>query len=136
LPVRAAWIVVPPVMVSTADAYRWVDEHGLTSSPPPVAANELEDWGACARIASNDFEIPVSAHVPMVQAFLAALRVPEFSELLGPDSIVVMSGSGSAILIVAGDRPPIDMGAAQSTAGVTILETETASFVEPVVLTH
>jgi hypothetical protein len=47
-----------------------------------------------------------------------------------------MSGSGSAIAVVSGATRPLYLDSLPSFAGVTVIETETATFVEQVVLTH
>jgi hypothetical protein len=56
--------------------------------------------------------------------------------LLGPSSVVLLTGSGSCVAVVTGEARPPHLQAPAAPGGVTILETETASFVEPVVLTH
>ena len=84
------WIVVavPPVHVSTADAFR-----GITASDRDrpalgdlVASNDLGLW---RRQLANDFEAPVAAQHPEVAAALATLR-----ETAG---YAALSGSGSAV---------------------------------------
>ena len=91
------WIVVavPPVHVSTADAFR-----GITPSDGDrpalgelVASNDLARW---RRQLVNDFEAPVAARHPEVASTLEALR-----ETAG---YAALSGSGSAVFGVFEDE--------------------------------
>jgi 4-diphosphocytidyl-2-C-methyl-D-erythritol kinase len=136
LPVRAAWLLIPDVAVGTADAYRWLDEAGRSNEAPVVGGPGVPNWRAVADLATNDFEPVVAARVPIIGRLLSNLREPAMRELLGEDAIVLMSGSGSTIAVVAGERPDADWTPFPPVPGVDLVETETAAFVEPVVLTH
>jgi 4-diphosphocytidyl-2-C-methyl-D-erythritol kinase len=136
LPASAVWLLVPTGGVATADAYRWFDEEGSPSGPAVIPHAQLGSWSGVAAVAANDFEGVVGQRVPEIGRLLSALRTEELRNLLGPSGTVVMSGSGSTIAVISGQPraphpstfPPLD--------GVTMIETETATFVEPVVLTH
>lgn len=136
LPASAVWLLVPDVAVSTADAYRWVDERPRSSSAVSVGLGELATWTDVARLARNDFEGVVGRRVPVVGRLLHTLRDETVQELLGSHPIVLMSGSGSTVFVVSGSRPPEGFAPLPEIDGVTMLETETSQFVEPVVLTH
>lgn len=136
LPASAVWLVVPSVGVKTGDAYRWLDEGPPTVHSRTVSVSGLSTWAGVAGLCGNDFEAPVAAHVPIVQRLLGGLRNEVMREILGDSSMVFMTGSGSAIAVVSGTRPERELGPPPPVEGSTIIETETATFVEPVVLTH
>jgi 4-diphosphocytidyl-2-C-methyl-D-erythritol kinase len=136
LPPSAVWLLVPETSVNTADAYRWLDASGRQAAPAAVTAEQLTAWAGVAAVAGNDFEPVVSAHVPLVGRLLANLRREEVRILLGPAAIVLLSGSGSCVAVVNGERPPQRPQSPPPLGGVSVLETETSEFVEPVVLTH
>ena len=136
LPSSAAWLLVPDASVNTAEAYRWLDEAGRPASEPIIRQADLGSWSGVAGIAVNDFEAVVGERIPRIERLLLALRSDELRALLGPSGMVVMSGSGSAIAVISGQPRPLSLDALPSFAGVTVIETETSTFVEPVVLTH
>jgi 4-diphosphocytidyl-2-C-methyl-D-erythritol kinase len=136
LPSRAVWLLIPDEAVGTADAYRWLDEAGRANEAPLVGDRGIANWRAVAAVATNDFEPVVGARIPMIGRLLSNLREPVMRELLGEDAIVLMSGSGSTIAVVAGERPDADWTPFPPVPGVDLVETETAAFVEQVVLTH
>jgi len=93
LPSRDLLLVTPDFAVSTADAYRWLDEDlrdgsstqcpaGLTLRP-----GDLSRWEDVSRFARNDFEQPVSARYPEIADALRDLR--------SKSSFTQMTGSGS-----------------------------------------
>ena len=136
LPARPAWLIVPDVAVNTADAYRWLDESDRGASPSQVAIERLESWRGVASVAANDFESVVATRLPIIGRLLSALRTPELASVLGEDAVVLLSGSGSTVAAVAGERPHLDLGPMPGNLGIPVIETETSEFVEPVVLTH
>jgi hypothetical protein len=88
-----------------------------------------------ARRSGNDFEAPVTRNLPGIGALLLALRQAGARGDFGTTEMIQMSGSGSTLFIVTeGGQPvPGDFGA---DAGVRLISTTNAMFVEPVVLTH
>ncbi len=136
LPSSATWLLVPDASVNTAEAYRWLDEAGRPSSAPILRQADLSSWTGVAAIAANDFEVVVGERIPRIERLLNALRSVELRELLGPSGLVIMSGSGSTIAILSGQTRPLALEALPPFAGVSVIETETSTFVEPVVLTH
>lgn len=100
-------LMSPEFRVSTADAYKWLDEDralqsgkGDTNGAPSVVLDpvSLTTWGSIARFACNDFEGPVSARHPALREYLDQLRNSRaiFAQ---------MTGSGSTIFGVL-DSPP------------------------------
>ena len=93
LPPAPVLLLVPPVSVKTAEAYRWVAEARSTQSRRGAVAMDLESlgsWGSIGRLAGNDFESVVFGHLPQVRA--------AFEAVVGTRPLVCrMSGSGSAI---------------------------------------
>lgn len=136
LPASTVWLLVPDIGVNSRDAYRWFDEDGGPSGSSVITRAQLGTWPGVAAVAANDFEDSVGRRIPLIGRLLEALRTEEFRKLLGPGGTVVMSGSGSTIAIVSGQPRAPHAGALPAFAGVKLIETETASFVEPVVLTH
>ena len=136
LPSSAVWLLVPDESVNTAEAYRWLDESGQAPGESLIPYAQLASWQGVAAIAVNDFEDVVGERVPRIGRLLARLRDPGLKELLGPGALILMSGSGSTIAVVSGLPRPVHMAALPPFAGVTVIETETSTFVEPVVLTH
>ena len=136
LPSSAVWLLVPDHAVNTAEAYRWLDEAGRPAGPSLISGAELGTWEGVAAVAVNDFEEVVGERVPRIGRLLERLRSAELRTLLGPGSSVLMTGSGSTIAVVSGQPRPLHLDALPSFAGVTLIETETSTFVEPVVLTH
>ena len=136
LPPSAAWLLVPEAAVSSADAYRWLDESSRQVSSETIHIEQLRTWDGVAGLASNDFEGPVGDRFPIIGRLLTNLRRDEVRSVLGTAAIVQMTGSGSCVAVVTGDRRPSHFSAFPSFGPVEVLETETSDFVEPVVLTH
>jgi 4-diphosphocytidyl-2-C-methyl-D-erythritol kinase len=96
LPRAPVLVVVPPVAISTAEAYGWLDHAQQTGTRRGGVALDLESlstWGSIARMAGNDFEVPVFTRAPEVRAAFDALVAT------GP-LLCRMTGSGSAIFAV------------------------------------
>ncbi|MFZ5625529.1 MAG: 4-(cytidine 5'-diphospho)-2-C-methyl-D-erythritol kinase [Gemmatimonadota bacterium] len=93
LPKAAALLVIPPVGVATAEAYRWVDVARQGAGQRGAVALEvgtLTNWSDVARLAGNDFESPVFARVPEIRA--------AFEAVVNTRPLICrMSGSGSTI---------------------------------------
>lgn len=136
LPSSAAWLLVPDASVNTADAYRWFDESGKPSGASVIPHAQLGTWAGIASIAANDFEDVVGDRVPEIGRLLTALRSQKLKTVLGPAASVIMTGTGSTVAVISGQARPLYLEALPSFAGVTLIETETSTFVEPVVLTH
>jgi 4-diphosphocytidyl-2-C-methyl-D-erythritol kinase len=136
LPTSAVWLLVPDESVNTAEAYRWLDESGKPPGRSVIPEAQLASWQGVAAVGVNDFEEVVGERVPRIGRLLARLRDPALMDLLGPEASILMSGSGSTIAVISGQPRPVDMAALPPFAGVTMIETETSTFVEPVVLTH
>ncbi len=93
LPAAPALLLAPSVPVSTADAYRWVDDARQNAGRRGAVALDLDalaSWGDIGRMAGNDFESPVFARHPEVrQAFEAVAATRPL--------VCRMTGSGSTI---------------------------------------
>lgn len=101
LPAAPALLLTPPIPVSTADAYGWVD--GAREPAPSNRArgrgslvldlDALSGWGDIARMAGNDFESAVFGKHPGIRA--------AFEALVGTRPLLCrMSGSGSTLFAV------------------------------------
>jgi 4-diphosphocytidyl-2-C-methyl-D-erythritol kinase len=92
-PSGPALVVVPPVPVSTPDAYQWWDElHPELAARGPVVldADALSSWGSIGRLGGNDFEGAVFGKHPPLRALyerLAATR-PLWVRLCGSGGAV------------------------------------------------
>ena len=100
-------LMSPAFSVSTADAYRWLDERRerlrLSAEEPsrdPAILDPigLSTWGSIARFARNDFEAPVAEKHPELRDYLERLRS---SRAIHSG----MTGSGSTIFGIL-DTPP------------------------------
>lgn len=112
LPRNDLLLMSPGFSVSTADAYRWLDDDRARKAEANVAMSdrgepveskvfdpiELSTWASIAKFARNDFEDPVTARHPQLREYLDRLRNSRaiFSQ---------MTGSGSTIFGVL-DSPP------------------------------
>ena len=96
LPPAPVLLLLPPVPVSTADAYGWVDAARQSAGRRGAVALDLDAlsrWGDIGRMAGNDFESPVFARHAEVRA--------AFEALVGTRPLLCrMSGSGSGLFAV------------------------------------
>jgi 4-diphosphocytidyl-2-C-methyl-D-erythritol kinase len=96
LPPAPVLLLLPPVAISTAEAYGWVDGARQFAGRRGAVALDLDAlsrWGDIGRMAGNDFESPVFARHPEVRT--------AFEALVGTRPLVCrMSGSGSALFAV------------------------------------
>ena len=113
LPRNDVLLMSPAFSVSTADAYRWLDEdrasrksarllmeedEDVVSEATVVDSVDLSTWASIAGFARNDFESPVAQRHPQLRDYLDRLR--------GSRAILSgMTGSGSTIFGVL-DSPP------------------------------
>ena len=123
-PAAPVLVVVPPIPVSTPDAYRWWDDlHPDVPARGPVVldADALASWGSIGRLGGNDFEIAVFGKHPPLRALyerLAATR-PLW---------VRLCGSGSAVAAVYRDeRDREDAVMALGTKEGAVIKTATRS---------
>ncbi len=135
LPSRPVWLLVPDVGVNTAEAYGWLDS-ARGDAAQALGIGNIAGWEALARVAVNDFEPVVGAKVPIIGRLLAGFRSPQMADVLGESAMVLMSGSGSTVAVIAGQVARNHWAALPPIGGVDVVETQTAAFVEPVVLTH
>jgi 4-diphosphocytidyl-2C-methyl-D-erythritol kinase len=112
LPRQDLLLMSPEFSVSTADAYRWLDEDRARRKDAHRQMGEkvdsleslifdsldLSTWSSIAAFARNDFEMPVMTRHPQLREFLDRLRNSRamFSG---------MTGSGSTVFGVL-DSPP------------------------------
>ncbi len=89
-------LAVPPVGVSTAEAYRLLDVARMTEGRRGAVVLDRDaftSWGGIGRLGGNDFEPPVFNRHPDIRALFE--RIAETRPLL-----VRLSGSGSAIVAI------------------------------------
>ncbi|MGE0814250.1 MAG: 4-(cytidine 5'-diphospho)-2-C-methyl-D-erythritol kinase [Vicinamibacterales bacterium] len=93
-----SWVVLicPEFGVSTAEAYRWYDEDARSRVRRP-ARRLPADWPAWAAGVGNDLEAPVARRHPRIRHAVRALTRQGAA-------YAAMSGSGSAVFGVFGDR--------------------------------
>ena len=90
-PAAPALIAVPPLPISTPDAYKWWDAlHPDVPARGPIVldADALASWGSIGRLGGNDFEVAVFGKHPPLRALyerLAATR-PLWVRLCGSGS--------------------------------------------------
>lgn len=96
LPKAPALLLVPPAQVSTAEAYRWVDQARAAGTSRGAVALDLEalgSWGSIGRMAGNEFESVVWSHHPGLRAGYEALVNTQ-------PVLCRMTGSGSTLFAV------------------------------------
>jgi 4-diphosphocytidyl-2-C-methyl-D-erythritol kinase len=96
LPPAPALLLLPARGVSTAEAYRWVDEGRRLSERRGAVALDLDalsGWGTVGRLAGNDFESVVFGRHPEIKE--------SFEQLAATRPLLCrMSGSGSALFAI------------------------------------
>jgi 4-diphosphocytidyl-2-C-methyl-D-erythritol kinase len=103
LPAAPALLLTPPIPISTADAYGWVDGARQSEPAPSNRArgrgslaldlDALSGWGDVARMAGNDFESAVFGRHAGIRA--------AFEALVGTRPLLCrMSGSGSTLFAI------------------------------------
>ena len=114
LPSYDLLLMTPPFSVSTADAYRWLDEDRAIASAPAVTGGDpvprdspaplmisplaLSTWQGIIKFARNDFEESVIARHPKIAGYIERLR---HSRAI----FAQMTGSGSTIFGVLNSPP-------------------------------
>ena len=114
LPSYDLLLMTPPFSVSTADAYRWLDEDRAAGNallvrdgdsipsnvPEPLMTSpfDMSTWPGIIRFARNDFEEPVIARHPKMAGYIERLR---HSRAI----FAQMTGSGSTIFGVLNSPP-------------------------------
>ncbi|MEO8636218.1 MAG: 4-(cytidine 5'-diphospho)-2-C-methyl-D-erythritol kinase [Gemmatimonadales bacterium] len=103
LPAAPALLLIPPVSVSTPDAYRQVDAAWQSAGKRGAVAldlDALQGWGSIGRLAGNDFEFALFGRLPALKA--------AFEALAGTHPLMCrMTGSGSTLFAIyrtAGER--------------------------------
>ncbi|MGQ0715363.1 MAG: 4-(cytidine 5'-diphospho)-2-C-methyl-D-erythritol kinase [Gemmatimonadaceae bacterium] len=98
-------LVMPPLSISTAEAYGWLDAdrkvHGEGSwADVGRLGAHARDWDTIAQRAANDLETPVYGRHPQLAAYRRTLRE-------GGAFLAMMSGSGSAVFGVFDEAPDV-----------------------------
>jgi len=106
LPVRDVTLVAFPFGVVTRDAYTWLDDAGRGTRPDAVAfsTDDLSAWSGVARMAHNDFEPVVTAHIPSIATTLGVLR-SAITAGGDPNAIALLAGSGATVFLLGADLP-------------------------------
>lgn len=96
LPTAPGLLLIPPIGVSTADAYRQVDgaRQGIgRRGAVALDLDALSTWGSVARLAGNDFEFALFGRHPELKK--------GFEALAGTHPLLCrMTGSGSALFAI------------------------------------
>jgi len=141
LPVRDVLLMSPGFSVSTADAYRWLDEYresriqasteltglagGVSHDPTDVTVLEpldLSTWTSIAEFARNDFESPIAIQHPELRGYLERLKNSRAV-------LARMTGSGSTIFAVLDSGA--EYGKVPEEGGTRVLATRTSTAVVP-----
>lgn len=122
LPPAPGLLLIPPVGVSTAQAYKWVDAARAEAGRRGAVALDADgcgSWGSVARMAGNDFEGAVFGREPKVRE--------AYEKLVTTQPLICrMSGSGSALFAIyrkAGDREDARMQLGKKFGRVLPIET-------------
>lgn len=100
LPPRPVVLAIPPVHISTRDAYGWLGRaRGEAPAPPNMPGDAFASWEDAAGHAQNDFSEAVAQRHPAIR------KIRE--SLLGRGArIAMLSGSGSAVFGIFDSEPP------------------------------
>jgi 4-diphosphocytidyl-2-C-methyl-D-erythritol kinase len=122
LPPAPGLLVVPPLGVSTPEAYRLVDAARQTAGRRGAVVMELDGlsgWGSVARMAGNDFEFALFGRHPELKR--------AFESLAGTHPLLCrMSGSGSTLFAIyrsAKDREDARMALSPKLGQAIVVET-------------
>ena len=99
-----ALLLIPPVSVSTPDAYRQVDAAWQSAGKRGAVALDLaalSGWGSIGRLAGNDFEFALFGRLPELRAGFEALARTH-------PLLCRMTGSGSTLFAVYRTAPERD----------------------------
>lgn len=100
LPPRPVVLAIPPVHVTTRDAYGWLGRaRGEGPAPPNIPGDAFASWEHAAGHAENDFSEAVAQRHPVIR------RIRE-SLLERGARIAMLTGSGSAVFGIFDSEPP------------------------------
>ena len=122
LPRSPALLLTPPVPITTADAYAWVDSATGGSWRRGAVALDLSvlaQWGDIGRMAGNDFESAVFSRHSQIRAAFEALVTTR-------PLVCRMSGSGSTLFAIyrsERDREDAAMMLGRKHGRVTLVDT-------------
>ncbi len=123
LPPRPVILAVPPVGVSTKEAYAWLARvHGDAPAPPGLPGDAFSSWESAGRYAENDFSEPVAARHAVIGSIRESLRARGAR-------IAMLTGSGSAVFGVFDSEP--GPGSHAATDAWREVVTSTAAHVVP-----
>ncbi|MGI8618295.1 MAG: 4-(cytidine 5'-diphospho)-2-C-methyl-D-erythritol kinase [Gemmatimonadaceae bacterium] len=91
LPELPVILAVPPIHISTGDAYRWLGRaRGAAPTPPTLPGDAFASWDRAAAHAENDFSDVVTARHPVIMAIRESLAARGAR-------VAMLTGSGSAV---------------------------------------
>jgi 4-diphosphocytidyl-2-C-methyl-D-erythritol kinase len=92
LATRPVLLAVPPVAVTTPDAYAWLAAGRTTRyvAPPAVLPTALESWADAEAVAANDFETVIFQRLPLLRDVRDALAA-------SGARLARMTGTGSVL---------------------------------------
>jgi 4-diphosphocytidyl-2-C-methyl-D-erythritol kinase len=132
-PAAPGLLVIPPVGISTPDAYRVVDASREGPARRGAVAFELDTlagWGNIARVAGNDFEFALFGRYPELRR--------AFEALAGTQPLLTrMTGSGSTIFALyrsARDRDDARLAIGPKHGTVLAIDTLSAAVPVPVIV--
>ena len=123
LPPLPVILAVPPIQVSTRDAYGWLGRaRGEAPGRPNIPGDAFESWESAALHAENDFFEPVAQRHPVIR------RIRDSLADRGA-RIAMLTGSGSAVFGIFDSEPPVAEGSL--TGDWEEIRTSTAAHVVP-----
>lgn len=100
LPPRPVVLAIPPVHISTRDAYGWLGRaRGEAPAPPNMPGDAFASWEDAAGHAQNDFSEAVAQRHPVIRKIRESL-------LERGARIAMLTGSGSAVFGIFDSEPP------------------------------
>lgn len=123
LPPKTVILAIPPIHVSTREAYGWLGRGpGEAPAPPNMPGDAFGSWENAARHAENDFTEAVAQRHPLIRTIRESL-------LERGARLAMLTGSGSAVFGIFDSEHPADGGA--SAEEWREIRTATAAHVVP-----
>lgn len=133
-------LLIPPERVATADAFRWLstkrqeqdsEQRGGLPESRQLSLDNLASWTSIGAIVGNDFEAPVTRHLPSAAAMAVLRNRLGASPATDGRPLYAMTGSGSTWFLLSPSSHAVEASeqAVRELAGVKLIHTLTSEHV-------